>query len=147
LQSYALEVGCGAGNTTFPLLESTDKSNPNLFVYCCDFSPNAVRIVSENEKFNSARCQSFVWDITRSDVEIPIQPSSLDYILAVFVLSALPPEKHVIAIESLARLLKKGGIIYIKDYGRHDLTQLRFKKDKYIRWAICKLIFFFKHLF
>jgi len=132
-KTFALEVGCGAGNTTFPLLESTETSNPNLFVYCCDFSPNAVNIVKADERFNSARCSPFVWDITRSDMEIPVQENSIDYILCVYVLSALPPEKQTCAIANLVRLLKKDGIIYIKDYGRHDLTQLRFKKDRYIR--------------
>jgi SAM-dependent methyltransferase len=66
-------------------------------------------------------------------MEIPVQENSLDYILCVYVLSALPPEKQECAIDNLVRLLKKDGIIYIKDYGRHDLTQLRFKKGRYIQ--------------
>ena len=36
-----LEVGCGVGNTIFPLLEE----NKALFVYACDFSPRAVQFV------------------------------------------------------------------------------------------------------
>ena len=36
-----LEVGCGVGNTVFPLLEE----NPALFVHACDFSPRAVDFV------------------------------------------------------------------------------------------------------
>lgn len=35
------QVGCGAGNTTFPLLATY----PDLFVYACDFSPRAVNLV------------------------------------------------------------------------------------------------------
>eukprot|EP00258_Populus_trichocarpa_P042347 XP_024458366.1 uncharacterized protein LOC7470683 isoform X2 [Populus trichocarpa] len=36
-----LEVGCGAGNTIFPLVATY----PNIFVHACDFSPRAVNLV------------------------------------------------------------------------------------------------------
>lgn len=35
------QVGCGAGNTIFPLLATY----PNLFAHACDFSPRAVDLV------------------------------------------------------------------------------------------------------
>lgn len=38
---HVLEVGCGVGNTVYPLLEEC----PNLFVHCCDISPRAVQFV------------------------------------------------------------------------------------------------------
>src|SRR5262245_3119982 len=38
-----LEIGCGAGNTMFPLLASND--DPRLFVYGCDYSTEAVSLV------------------------------------------------------------------------------------------------------
>ena len=34
------QVGCGVGNTVFPLLEA----NPQLRAYACDFSPRAVQV-------------------------------------------------------------------------------------------------------
>ena len=40
-RSVLLEVGCGVGNTVFPLLDE----NPALFVHACDFSPRAVDLV------------------------------------------------------------------------------------------------------
>ncbi|XP_047266143.1 uncharacterized methyltransferase C3H7.11 isoform X4 [Capsicum annuum] len=36
-----LEVGCGAGNTIFPLISTF----PKLYVHACDFSPNAITLV------------------------------------------------------------------------------------------------------
>uniref|UniRef100_A0A7N0UDA2 Methyltransferase-like protein n=1 Tax=Kalanchoe fedtschenkoi TaxID=63787 RepID=A0A7N0UDA2_KALFE len=36
-----LEVGCGAGNTVYPLLAGF----PGLFVHACDFSPEAISLV------------------------------------------------------------------------------------------------------
>lgn len=36
-----LEVGCGVGNLVYPLLEV----QPNLKIYCCDFSPRAIDFV------------------------------------------------------------------------------------------------------
>lgn len=36
-----MQVGCGAGNTIFPLLATF----PNIFIYACDFSPRAVDLV------------------------------------------------------------------------------------------------------
>ncbi|KAJ1885233.1 hypothetical protein LPJ81_006944, partial [Coemansia sp. IMI 209127] len=38
-----MEVGCGAGNTVFPLLN--DIYDPRLFVYACDYSKTAVDVV------------------------------------------------------------------------------------------------------
>ena len=36
-----LEVGCGVGNTVYPLLEEC----PDLFVHACDISPRAIDLV------------------------------------------------------------------------------------------------------
>ena len=47
--SCLFQVGCGAGNTVFPVLEL----NPDLQVYCCDFSPRAVELVRAHPKYAS----------------------------------------------------------------------------------------------
>ena len=55
------QVGCGVGNTTFPLLEV----NPSAQVYACDYAPTAIRLVKENPAYAaSGRVHAFVADIT-----------------------------------------------------------------------------------
>lgn len=38
-----VEIGCGAGNTVFPLLAVNE--NPDLVVHACDYSARAVEVV------------------------------------------------------------------------------------------------------
>ena len=56
-----LEVGCGAGNTVFPVLAAN--KDPNLFVYACDFAPNAVDIVRSEAAYDPMRCHAFVCNL------------------------------------------------------------------------------------
>lgn len=41
------QIGCGAGNTIFPLVSAF----PNLFIHACDFSPHAIEIVKVSDRF------------------------------------------------------------------------------------------------
>uniref|UniRef100_A0A8R1XPT1 tRNA N(3)-methylcytidine methyltransferase n=1 Tax=Onchocerca volvulus TaxID=6282 RepID=A0A8R1XPT1_ONCVO len=127
---HILDVGCGVGNATIPLLQMSEQSG-KMFVYACDYSQEAVDILKQNIVQWSDRCKPFVWDITGQITEV-VPVESLDIVLCIYVLSALPPEKQQQAVNNLVRLLKPGGILLLKDYAQFDMTQLRFKKNRLI---------------
>ncbi|CAL8302734.1 unnamed protein product [Merluccius merluccius] len=102
--------------------------HPGLFVYCCDFSSTAVELVKANPDYDRERCFAFVHDMSDADAAFPVPDESLDVLVLIFVLSALHPDKMQASISRLARLLKPGGVLLLRDYGRYDMAQLRFKK-------------------
>ena len=90
------EIGCGAGNTVFPLLERN--KNPDLTIFACDYSAEAVQVVRTNPTYAApevGKVRAFVWDLS-SKAGIPsaeIEPGTLDVVVLIFVLSALHPRE------------------------------------------------------
>lgn len=72
----------------------------------------------------------------------------MDVIILIFVLSALHPHEWQGAVGNIHKMLKPGGLVLLRDYGRHDLTQLRFKGGRlldenfYIRGDKTRVYFF-----
>ncbi|KAL1916563.1 uncharacterized protein VTP21DRAFT_5754 [Calcarisporiella thermophila] len=120
-----LEIGCGVGNFLFPTL----KSNPDLFIYACDFSKRAVEFVKANAEYDEKRCKAFVCDLTKDDLTDNIPSTTIDIVSAIFVFSAIPPESFSSAIRNLCSVLKPGGIILFRDYARYDAAQIKFAKS------------------
>ncbi|KAG0084305.1 hypothetical protein BGZ92_009992 [Podila epicladia] len=120
-EKNVMEIGCGAGNTMFPML--LESKNPKLFVYACDFSKTAVEVVKHNRAYDPTRGKAFVWDLASDDIPPEVEPESMD-------------------------LLKPGGLIVFRDYGRYDMAQLRFKKNRllsdnfYVRGDGTRVYFF-----
>lgn len=141
-----LEVGCGVGNTVFPILKTNN--DPGLFVSCCDFSRTAVELVKSNPEYDPERCFAFVHDTSDVAASYPVPDGSLDVVVLIFVLSALHPDKMQASISRLARLLRPGGVMLLRDYGRYDMAQLRFKKGRclsenfYVRGDGTRVYFF-----
>uniref|UniRef100_A0A3Q4N3C6 tRNA N(3)-cytidine methyltransferase n=1 Tax=Neolamprologus brichardi TaxID=32507 RepID=A0A3Q4N3C6_NEOBR len=123
-------------SATYRILEHTSYFfscgiiDPGLFVYCCDFSSTAVELVKSNPEYDPGRCYAFVHDLSDVEANYPIPDGTLDVIVLIFVLSALHPKKMQASISRLARLLKPGGVMLLRDYGRYDMAQLRFKKGR-----------------
>ncbi|XP_004597420.2 tRNA N(3)-methylcytidine methyltransferase METTL2A isoform X1 [Ochotona princeps] len=141
-----LEVGCGVGNTVFPILQTNN--DPGLFVYCCDFASRAVELVQTHPEYDPSRCFAFVHDLCDEGQHYPVPEASLDVIVLIFVLSAIVPDKMQQAVGRLARLLRPGGMMLLRDYGRYDMAQLRFKKGQclsgnfYVRGDGTRVYFF-----
>ncbi|KAF7668753.1 hypothetical protein LDENG_00283970 [Lucifuga dentata] len=123
-----LEVGCGVGNSVFPIINSI--KDPGKFLYCCDFSPRAIRLVKDHPDYDRSVCYAFVHDLCEEKSSFPFPPQSLDVIVAVFVLSSIHPERIQGVVNRLSVYLKHGGIFLFRDYGRYDFSQLRFKKGQ-----------------
>lgn len=147
-----LEIGCGAGNTFYPVL--SQNQNPQLKIFACDYLKVAVDLVKANPDFEPNHSKeiaySSVWDLANPDGIIPedLEDNSVDFVIMIFVFSALHPEQWTHAVNNLAKCLKPGGQILFRDYGRYDLAQVRFKKGRlldenfYIRGDGTRVYFF-----
>ncbi|KAJ3215470.1 hypothetical protein HK099_006353 [Clydaea vesicula] len=128
-----MEIGCGTGATVFPLINETKIAHDaNVYFYATDYSTTAVDIVKSNPLYDESKCKAFVYDITSTSSPEHVEFGTIDICSCVFVLSAIHPDTWKIAIDNLFKLLKPGGIVIFRDYGRYDMTQLRFKSGRLI---------------
>ena len=129
-----MEIGCGAGNTVFPIWKERKNDATLEHIYACDFAPKAVELVKSFRDFCPQKMTAFVHDLSSNVqfVEEGIAEGSLDAITAIFVLSALKPVDLLGAFKKIFAALRPGGLLLFRDYGRYDLTQLRLKPDRLI---------------
>ena len=120
-------LSLGVGNAIFPLLEL----NNDLQVFAFDFAKSAIELMKTNPLYyelnkssSSFRVLGQVSDITG---QLPLLDGSVDLCLCMFVLSAIAPFNQPAVFREMARVLKPGGKVLIRDYGRFDEAQLRFK--------------------
>ncbi|EEB09257.1 actin binding methyltransferase [Schizosaccharomyces japonicus yFS275] len=121
-----LEVGCGVGNLVYPLLEC----QPNLKVYCCDFSSRAVEFVQKNENYDAEHVFPFVCDIVETPLVNFVPNASVDTVTAIFVLSAIPYERQLQAFKNISSVLKPGGHLVFRDYCEGDYAKEKFLNSK-----------------
>eukprot|EP00958_Prasinococcus_capsulatus_P010994 scaffold1083_cov376-Prasinococcus_capsulatus_cf.AAC.5 len=86
-----LEVGCGPGNTVYPLRAE----DPQLYVHCCDFAPHAIAMCCglprRLEVFVQLRVPSGRCDVTCERLTDWVDPK-VDVVTLFFVLSAMSHE-------------------------------------------------------
>uniref|UniRef100_K7MNF0 Methyltransferase type 12 domain-containing protein n=1 Tax=Glycine max TaxID=3847 RepID=K7MNF0_SOYBN len=129
-----LEVGCGAGNTIFPVIAS----NPDAFVYACDFSPRAIELVKSHEDFKESHVSAFVSDLTADDLCNEILPSSVDIVTMIFMLSTVSPEKMPLVLQNIRKVIKErfsGKDQKISDnfYVRGDGTRAYYFSNEFLK--------------
>jgi tRNAThr (cytosine32-N3)-methyltransferase len=101
-----------------------------VYAFACDYSSEAVQVVKSNPDYDETKLKALVYDITAKDIPSDIEPGSLDVCICIFVLSAIHPRDWAQAAKNIYSMLKPGGILLFRDYGRYDLAQLRFKKGR-----------------
>jgi tRNAThr (cytosine32-N3)-methyltransferase len=126
-----LEIGAGAGNTAFPILASN--KNPALKIHACDYSSAAVDVIRQDDAYDPKFIQADVWDIAGDELPPGLEEGSVDIAILIFIFSALAPDQWDQALKNVHRLLKPGGQVCFRDYGRGDLAQVRFKKQRFLQ--------------
>lgn len=120
-----VEAGCGVGNALFPVL----RANPMAFAYAFDFSQKAIDILQASPEYHVSRACTFVADLTRPETYNRIISEPVDYVVAVWTLSAIEPgEKLQNAVIGLSQILKPGGMILLRDYAEGDMRMYAFEK-------------------
>ncbi|EHK97908.1 putative Uncharacterized methyltransferase-like protein SPBC21C3.07c [Glarea lozoyensis 74030] len=91
-----------------------------------------VEVIRENEAYDTKNIQADVWDAAGDDLPPGLEPGTVDFVLMIFIFSALSPSQWKQAVQNIYKLLKPGGEVLFRDYGRGDLAQVRFKKGRYL---------------
>jgi tRNAThr (cytosine32-N3)-methyltransferase len=127
-----LEVGAGAGNTAFPIMRLNE--NPELEVIAADFSKKAVETMRSAEDIQAkvGKVRAEVWDVASEELPEGLTEESCDVVVMIFIFSALSPQQWQKAVLNVARVLKPGGFVLFRDYGRGDLAQVRFKAGRWM---------------
>ena len=129
------QVGCGCGNTMYPLLFS----NPLATIYGVDFSSRAIDLVLNHPEYDASKIHAFVGDVTKDQLTEHIPAGSVDVCTLVFTLSAISPgsmPKVWHPIQAVQRLCLQ-----------MDITIKCNILEMCVSEFSCHNIWFFRHLF
>lgn len=86
----------------------------------------------KHEEYNVQQIQADVWDVAGEELPPDLGEESVDVAVLIFIFSALSPAEWSRAVCNVHTLLKPGGTVCFRDYGRGDLAQVRFRKGRYL---------------
>eukprot|EP00754_Rhynchopus_humris_P036457 Rhum_TRINITY_DN18588_c0_g1::Rhum_TRINITY_DN18588_c0_g1_i1::g.167706::m.167706/K00599/METTL6; methyltransferase-like protein 6 len=123
-----MEIGCGVGNTVFPVL-STFPQIQRYHAY--DLSKVAVQLLKKHESYQAGRViNAFQHDISSARLPPAVVPvASVDVATMIFVLSAIAPDKMQATVKNFSEAMAPGGLMYFRDYCDGDLAQQRFAEE------------------
>ena len=131
-KKVVLEVGAGAGNTAFPIMRMNE--NLDLKLFAVDFSKTAVETMRGAEDYTTRKgaIAAEIWDVAGETLPPGVEEGTVDIVIMIFIFSALNPTQWEQALTNIQRLLKPGGEVLFRDYGRGDLAQVRFKAGRWM---------------
>jgi tRNAThr (cytosine32-N3)-methyltransferase len=92
-----------------------------------------VEVIRANAAYDDGRnIQADVWDVAGDDLPPDLGEESVDVVIMIFIFSALSPKQWEKAVSNIHKVLKPGGEVLFRDYGRGDLAQVRFKRGRYL---------------
>ena len=129
--THVLDVGCGAGNYTLKLLQSS----PNLDVTLVDLSkPMLERAAERIEAVTTGQVRAVQGDIR----ELAFQPGQFDIILAAAVLHHLRgADEWQQVFQKFYSILKPGGSVWIVDLVEHSNQAIQtLMMEKYSEYLV-----------
>uniref|UniRef100_A0ACD5WF16 Uncharacterized protein n=1 Tax=Avena sativa TaxID=4498 RepID=A0ACD5WF16_AVESA len=81
--------------------------------------------MQKHKDFRPDRVNAFACDITSEQLTENVEPSSVDIVTMIFMLSAVAPDKMPLVLQNIRNTLKDGGRVLFRDYAFGDLAQER----------------------
>jgi len=147
-----IDAGCGIGNDTILNLierqqqlchenkdnDATAMQLPTLHVHFLDASNEAIQRLHKDSRYQyatsggdntatAANITSQVYNLASTLTTCTLSEQSADLVLLLFTLSAIGPyhsQDLVNAVRNASTLLKPGGVVLFRDFGRYDYDQL-----------------------
>ena len=122
-------IGCGVGNTFYPIYQQFPTQISHLTAIDC--AAKAIEICKEHELYDPNKMNIQQCDIVHQELSInPQYP--YDYAFLLFVISSINQIHHFNIFQKIYNALPVNGILYVRDYAIYDGAQLRFAKDSFI---------------